>query len=282
MYLDHFGLRAQPFAATPNTSFYVNLSGHEEAINLVLFALRTGEGFTKVVGEVGTGKTLICRTLLRRLGQDVVSAYIPSPALSPHDFQLAIADELGIPLPPDVGPQRLLRYLQQELVNIKRSGRRAVLFVDEAQTIPDRTLENLRLLSNLELESSKLLQIVFFGQPEFDERLARHDMRQLQQRISFSHRLRPIDRSATESYVFRRLVASGHSGERLFTPWALNGVHRASGGIPRLVNVICHKALLSACASGDRMVGRKHVRQAVNDTDGIKRWRSIKLVGRTR
>ncbi len=282
MYLDHFGLRSQPFSATPNTSFYVNLSGHEEAINLVLFALRSGEGFTKVVGEVGTGKTLLCRTILRRLGDGFVSAYIPSPALSPHDLQLALADELGIPVTADVNPQRLLRYLQQELINIKRSGRQTVLLIDEAQTIPDHTLESLRLLSNLELESSKLMQIVFFGQPEFDERLARHDMRQLQQRIAFSHRLQPIDRGATESYVFRRLVASGHSGERLFTPWALNGVHKASGGIPRLVNVICHKAMLSACASKDAMVGRKHVRQAVSDTEGIGRWRKIKLVGRRR
>ncbi len=280
MYLEHFGLRESPFSASPNTSFYVKLSGHQEAMKLVLFALKSGEGFTKVVGEVGTGKTLLCRKLLGRLSDPFVTTYIPHPALTPLDLQLALAEELGVPLPPNVSPHLLLRYLREELIAIARSGKRTVVIIDEAQTIPDDTLENLRLLSNLEFESSKLMQIVFFGQPEFDQRLAQHHLRPLQQRIAFSHHLEPIPRASTENYVCTRLVASGHSGQRLFTPWALNNIHKASGGIPRLVNLLCHKSLLSASTSKEKMVKRSHVRKAIADTESVQRWRRIPLLGR--
>lgn len=277
MYLEHFALKEFPFSQTPNPSFYVNLASHHEALNVLLMALRSGEGFVKISGEVGTGKTLLCRMLLAHQPPNFVTAFLPNPELGARGLQMALAEELGIPLPPGVDSFHLLKYIQQELINIHKSGNRTVVLVDEAQALPKATLESLRLLSNLESHSSKLLQVVLFGQPELDQRLAHPSMRQLRQRIVFSHKLMPIDRSAIEAYVMRRLAIAGNRSGRLFTPSAITAVQRATDGVPRLVNLVCHKALLSAYGRGEAAVQKAHVKRAVSDTDGLGGWKRLPI-----
>ncbi|MCP5045101.1 MAG: AAA family ATPase [bacterium] len=274
MYEEHFGVRALPFNATPDPSFYVNLAGHHQALNTLLVALRTGEGIVKIVGEVGTGKSMLCRKLLKDLGPGFVAAYLPYPALSPMHIQLDLAEELGVVLPPNVGPHQLLKYLKEVLVDIQDQGRRCVVIVDEAQTLPDATLECIRLLSNLESRTQKLLQIVLVGQPELDLRIGQPRLRQLQQRISFAHELRPIDRATTEAYIRRRLKIAGHDGKPLFSTWAVTAIHRASRGIPRIINTLCNKSLMSAYGRGDETVRHYHVRKAAADSESVRRWRS--------
>lgn len=272
MYLEHFGLERLPFEPLSNGSVYVDVPEHRDAFHNVLFGLRSGEGFVKVVGEVGTGKTALCRSLLARLDDDFVAVYLPSPALRPSELLRALADELGTPVPPRVGTHELRKRVRTTLLDVARDGGRVAVFVDEAQTMPATTLEELRLLSNLESNEGKLLQVVLFGQPELDERLADYSMRQLQQRIAFTARLEPLDRKACHDYVAQRLAAAGSSPRPIFTPAALDRIHSGSGGIPRLVNTLCHKSLIAAYSDGDFQVGRRHVSRALADTEGIRRW----------
>ncbi len=246
MYLEHFGMREPPFGLTPNTRFLVNLPRHHEALNGILVALRSGEGFVKVTGEVGTGKTLLCRSLLKGLGKSFVTAYLPDPFLSPLGLRKALAEELGIPLLGGVDSHDLLRLIRDVLMDVQRSGQRTLLLVDEAQALPRESLEAIRLLTNLETETTKLLQVVLFAQPELDARLAQPSLRQLAQRIAFSYRLEPMDRARLAGYVAHRVAVSGYSGDLLFSSHALRAVHAASRGVPRLVNILCHKALMAA------------------------------------
>ncbi|HPG24811.1 MAG TPA: AAA family ATPase, partial [Myxococcota bacterium] len=194
MYLNHFGLSGMPFEATSNGRIYVELPDHREAFNTILFALRSGEGFVKVVGEVGTGKTALCRNLLTALDGEFVTAYLPNPAMRATDLLLSLADELGAALPARTSAHVLKQQTRDLLLAIAREGGRVVILVDEAQTMPAATLEELRLLSNLETSDGKLVQVVLFGQPELDEKLEHYSLRQLQQRISFSARLEPLGR----------------------------------------------------------------------------------------
>ncbi|MEZ4333274.1 MAG: AAA family ATPase [Myxococcota bacterium] len=278
MYLEHFGLDRPPFDSTSNGSLYVDLASHREAQNVILFGLRSGEGFLKVVGEVGTGKTALCRVTLARLGDAFVPAFVPDPALRPHAFLETVADDLGVVLPPRAPIQVVKQRLREILIDVARSGRRVALFIDEAQTLPTATFEALRLLSNLESDAGKLVQIVLFGQPELDARLARYALRPLEQRIAFSARLSPLDREACRVYVQRRLVASGARDPGLFSPAALAALHRASGGIPRLINTLAHKASMAAFAEEALRIERRHVARAVGDTEGLARWRIRPLI----
>ncbi len=277
MYLDHFGLKRLPFEGVSNGSVYVDLPEHREAMNTVLFGLRSGEGFVKVVGEVGTGKTALCRDLLTRLDSDFHTVYLPNPAIGAHDLLFSIADELGITLAGHIGVHALQKNTREILMDIAKQGGRVAVLVDEAQTMPSKTLEELRLLSNLESRGGKLIQAVLFGQPELDERLAQYSMRQLQQRIAFSARLEPLSREACQQYIRGRLTQSGASAHPIFTPAACQRIHRASSGIPRLINILCHKSLLAAFSTGDGQVARTHVATAVADTEGIRRWRTRPL-----
>jgi len=275
LYLRHFGLEAAPFSLTPDTEFFFGYEAHQEALNMLLVALRSGEGFIKVVGEVGTGKTLLCRTLMRRLGEPFTLAFVPNPMLNPNALRAALASELGIDAPRNLGQHRLLERINHRLIELAGQGRQVVVCIDEAQTMPLETLEALRLLTNLETEKQKLLQVVLFGQPELDELLDRKGVRQLRQRITFSHRLRPLDRPGVAQYVEHRLRVAGLSGPNPFRNDALRLIARASGGIPRRVNILAHKALLAAYGLGDREVGKRHVRMAVADTEELRanrRW----------
>jgi MSHA biogenesis protein MshM len=265
-YFRHFGLREAPFGITPDTSFFYACSSTQEALNTLLITLANGEGFIKITGEVGTGKTLLCRKFLATLDAGWVSAYIPNPNLEPRALVLAIAEELAVPVAPDVDQHHLLRGLTRVLLDHARHARRVVLCMDESQGMPLETLETLRLLTNLETEKRKLLQVVLFGQPELDRKLATESIRQLRQRITFQHALRGLDRAEIGAYVEHRLFVAGHSGPPLFDAGALRALHRASRGVPRLVNILAHKSLLLVFGEGGRCASRRHVHAAAVDT----------------
>jgi MSHA biogenesis protein MshM len=264
-YLKHFGLREMPFGITPDTSYFFACRSIQEALNTLVIAVSNGEGFIKITGEVGTGKTLLCRKFLSTLGPGWVSAYIPNPNVDPRMMVLALADELGV-IADLVEPHRLEKDLTQRLLDIARQGTRVVLCMDETQAMPLATLETVRLLTNLETEKRKLMQVVLFGQPELDRKLASDSVRQLRQRITFQYTLKALGRGEVADYVAHRLTIAGYSGPALFSDSALKALHSASRGVPRLVNILAHKALLLAYGEGLRRAERKHVRLAVEDT----------------
>ena len=270
MYASHFGLTELPFSITPDTSFFYGHSSYQDALNTLLVSVRSGEGFIKVVGEVGTGKTLLCRKLLASLEEDFVTAYIPNPYLEPMTLMLAVADELGVAYGGQANQHHLLKSITSFLVDVHARGRRVVLCLDEAQAMPIETLEALRLLSNLETERRKLLQVVLFGQPELDARLDDPSIRQLRQRISFSCNLGAMSIEDVEYYVAHRLGVAGYRGPRLFSREAVRTLHRASRGIPRLVNVLAHKAMIAAFGEGVHLVGMRYVKEAVADTESTR------------
>lgn len=274
MYLSHFGLSQLPFGITPDTEFVVASRGHVEGMNLLHMGLQSGEGFIKIVGEVGTGKTLLCRKFLAELGPDWKAAYVPNPQMEPRDFLLEIAEELdsgaGAPEAPHV-----IKRINQRLIELAAQDLKVVLCIDEAQTMPRMTLESLRLLSNLETEKRKLLHIVLFGQPELDEMLAAHSARQLRQRIVFHHTLKSLDPAETAVYVGQRIETAGHRGGKLFPERSLKALHRYAFGTPRLINILGHKALMLAFGEGRPQVLVRHIKAAARDTDSAiqpARW----------
>jgi len=243
---------------------------HSDALELLLVALKEREGFIKITGEVGTGKTLLCRLLLNELEQKAYTAYIPNPHLTPETLYAAVAEELGVDVSTCSNTHQVLKALNDRLIALAMEQRPVVLVIDEAQAMPEETIEALRLLTNLETESTRLLQVVLFGQPELDELLKRDSLRQLRQRITFQYRLAPLDKVLVAQYLRHRLAQAGYNGGDLFSASALRLITRSSGGIPRLVNIIAHKALLAAWGKGDRQVSRSHVMQAIRDTDSAQ------------
>ena len=266
MYTEHFGLREVPFSITPDTSFFFTSPHSQEALNTLLVAARNGEGFIKITGEVGTGKTLLCRKFMATLGDEFVTAYIPNPYLEPRTLMLALADELSIELDKDVDQHQLIKALMMRLMGLAVEGKRVVLCLDEAQAIPVVSLEALRLLTNLETEKRKLLQIVMFGQPELNRKLELASIRQLAQRIIFHYHLGPLGKDDLDYYLAHRLRVAGFAGARLFSRGAVAKLFRASGGIPRLVNILAHKSLMVAYGQGKQEVSRAHVVLAARDT----------------
>lgn len=268
MYAEHFGLRELPFTLTPNTRFFLNLISHQEALNLMLVALHSGDGFIKIVGEVGTGKTLLCRKLLNTLDDNhYVTVFIPNSYLSPDEFRRAVASELGIYVQ-EKSNHDLLQSLTECLIEYAHRGQRVVLLVDEVQAMPDETIEALRLLTNLETESEKLFQVVLFGQPELDHKLNQYSLRQLKQRLTYSHYLKKLDADEVRGYINWRMKAAGYEGMPPFDVDACTMIAKASGGVPRLVNILSHKALLVAYGKGDERVSLEYARRAIADTDG--------------
>ncbi|WP_288380460.1 ExeA family protein [uncultured Massilia sp.] len=281
MYAAHFGLRELPFGITPDTSFFFGSPRSQEALNTLLVAARSGEGFIKITGEVGTGKTLLCRKFMATLGDGFVTAYIPNPYLEPRTLMLALADELAISLERDVDQHRLLKAINQRLLDLAGQGLQTVLCIDEAQAIPVESLEALRLLTNLETEKRKLLQIVLFGQPELNRKLELQQIRQLAQRITFHYHLGPLSKDDLDYYVAHRLRVAGFDGARLFSRGAIRRLYKASGGVPRLVNILAHKALMLAYGQGRQQVAGGHVGTAALDTVGAKRsyWAGLAVGG---
>jgi MSHA biogenesis protein MshM len=266
VYLQHFGLREPPFSITPDTSFFYSCASIQQALNTLVVAVANGEGFIKITGEVGTGKTLLCRKFLSTLDDAWISAYIPNPNLEPRSLLLALADEIGVRLEDDLDQHRLIKSLTRALLDLARHKKRVVVCLDETQAMPTETLETLRLLTNLETEKRKLLQVILFGQPELDEKLAAESVRQLRQRITFQHRLGFLTPQETAHYLTHRLSVAGCTHGPVFTTAAVRRIHSASKGTPRLINILANKAMMVAFGEGSRSVRWRHVRAAVSDT----------------
>lgn len=278
MYLNHFGLHEFPFGITPDTSFIYSADAHQEALNTLLIGLNTGEGFIKITGEVGTGKTLLCRRFLATLNEDQVVAYLPNPMLEPHVLLIAIAEELGLNLEGLDFQFHLLKQFNAHLLEMARQGKKVIICIDEAQSMPLESLEALRLLSNLETEKRKLLQVVMFGQPELDQKLSNPAVRQLRQRIVLHYRMPGLKQQESAHYLAHRLRVAGHRDGEVFPPASARLLYRLSSGTPRLVNVLAHKAMLLAYGEGKAKVSRTHIALAGRDTEGLpalpwwKRW----------
>lgn len=279
MYQAHFGLQELPFGITPDTSYFFPATSAQAALNTLLVACRAGEGFIKITGEVGTGKTILCRQFLACLAREQFhTAYIPNPMLEPAALLLALAEELEVKLPEQYGEHNrhpVFKAINRRLIQIASTGKRVVLCIDEAQAMPVATLEALRLLTNLETEKRKLLQIVLFGQPELDKKLALQEIRQLAQRISFQYDLQCFDLPQTQLYIAHRLQIAGYQGVELFDAAACRALHQASRGVPRLLNILAHKSLLAAFGRGLPQVGVPQVIAASRDTPAatLSTWR---------
>ncbi|MDO9449332.1 MAG: AAA family ATPase [Rugosibacter sp.] len=278
MYLQHFGIKEFPFSITPDTSFFFSSDGSQEALNTLLIAVRTGEGFIKITGEVGTGKTMLCRKLMTNLERDFKVAYIPNPYLEPHSLFMELASELGVDVATTerLDQHQLLKALTKKLLEIIRNGKHVVICLDEAQAMPIETLEALRLLTNLETEKRKLLQVIIFGQPELEEKLNHPSIRQLKQRIAFDYHLTALSRDELDYYVHHRLGVAGYQGGRLFSPLALWMLQHKTKRIPRLVNILAHKSMLNAFGKGNKIVSVFDVLVASNDTASLRQPRWIK------
>lgn len=268
MYLDFYGLKEQPFNITPDPRFLVYTPGHREAFDNLLYGINSRKGFIKMVGEVGTGKTTLCRAVLRTLPDNVESALILNPAMDEVQLISAIMQDLGIPVFCN-DRMRLINLLNAYLLDQNSSGRNVVVVIDEAQNLPAAVMEQIRLLSNLETDQDKLMQIVMVGQPELETRLACRDLRQLRQRIMVSSRLKPLDRKETEYYINHRLKVAGGGDDIGFNSAAINLIFKKTRGLPRLVNKICDLALLSGYADGSRIVGRKQAKEAIIELEGV-------------
>jgi len=264
MYEQYYGLSEKPFNLTPDTEFFYQSVTHGEALEVLQVALRSGDGFIKVTGEVGTGKTMLCRKLLDALDSGFDTIYIPNPFMNSDALFSAVLQELNAG---DASSQEdPLNLINQCLIENARDGRSTVILLDEAQAIPDESMEAIRLLSNLETGKRKLVQIVLFGQPELDSRLAQDNLRQLRQRFMHHYQLQPLSREAIDCYLQHRIRSAGYKGPNLFDRDALSRLYRFSQGVPRVINVLCNKAMMLSYASGDFYVNSKHVEAAAVDS----------------
>lgn len=266
LYLEHFGLIEPPFRITPHPDFFFDGADRGATLEGLMYAILHDEGIVKLSGEIGSGKTTLCRVLMERLPQEVETVFLANPSYSRGEILHAIAEELGRPASNDPAAPAL-RDLQAQLIELYASGRRVVVMIDEAHAMPEETLEQVRLLSNLESSRHKLLQIVLFGQPELDEALAKPSMRQLKDRITHSFRTRPLAEDEVSKYVSFRMRAAGYKGPEVFSKAAIAAIARASSGLTRRINVLCDKSLLAAFAASTHAVTPREVRAAIADSD---------------
>ena len=273
LYLEHFGLREPPFRITPHTDFFFDGADRGATLDALLYAIQHEEGIVKVVGEVGSGKTLLCRVLIERLPKHVETIYLANPSFTRDEILSAVAEELKI----EFSRERAtiaLRALQDRLIASYAEGRRTVILIDEAHAMPEETLEQVRLLSNLETSRHKLLQIVLFGQPELDEMLALPGMRQLKDRITHSFRMRPLSQAEAAHYVSFRMRAAGYRGPEVFAPEAVAVIARAADGLSRRINILADKSLLAAFSEGTHAVTTRQARAAIADSELAPRRRA--------
>jgi MSHA biogenesis protein MshM len=270
MYMTHFGLREMPFGLTPDTAYVFSTRGHQSALNTLLLAAGAGEGFVKITGEIGTGKTMLCRRFLRSLPTGFVSCYLPNPTLTPRTLMLALGEELGVSLPATADVFTLYKAVNLRLLQYAIEGRRVIVCLDEAQALPLDSMEALRLLSNLETEKRKLMQVVLFGQPELDAMLQSAELRQLRQRIAFASRLVTMNSEEVGHYLAHRMRVAGHVGPSVFSPGSITQLGRASGGTPRVLNILANKSLLAVFGEGGSQVEARHVRAAVADAEDTR------------
>ena len=266
LYLEHFGLKEPPFRITPHTDFFFDGADRGATLEALIYAVLHDEGIVKVSGEVGSGKTMLCRVLMERLPAQVDTIYLATPSLGREEILQAIGDELGLALS---GKRTAvaLRELQEHLIGRYAEGRRVVVLIDEAHAMPDETLEEVRLLSNLESNRHKLLQIVLFGQPELDATLAQPSLRQLRDRITHAFRMRPLSTPEAAKYLSFRMRAAGYRGPEIFAPRAVALIAGAADGLTRRINILADKALLSAFTGNGHAITPVHVRAAVKDSE---------------
>ena len=278
MYTAFYGLREKPFALSPDPRFLYLAASHREALAHLLYGIEQGEGFISVTGEVGTGKTTLCRTLLERLEGQIELAFLFNPSRSALELLQSICAEFGLPAE-GLGRRNLMSQLNKFLLEQKERGRRVLLIIDEAQTLSENTLEQVRLLSNLETSREKLIQILLLGQPELDRKLDERGLRQLRQRISVRWNLEPLGAVETLAYVRHRLSIAAGQPKDLFSESALREVHRRTGGIPRLVNQLCDRALLAGYAARAAQIGPSLIRAAAREIPDVRdpRDRDLRL-----
>jgi general secretion pathway protein A len=267
MYNEFYGFREAPFNITPDPRFLFFSDKHREAFNHVLFGIRERKGFIQITGEVGAGKTTVCRAILSELGPSCKTALILNPMLTATQMIRTILVELGLE-PRKLDRTAYLDILNRFLLEQAGAGNDVVLLIDEAQDLEPDLLEQVRLLSNLETDQRKLLQIVLIGQPELREKLDQRGLRQLRQRITVRYHLRSLNRFETERYIHHRLRVAGAEGRPSFSPWAIRRVHRYSQGVPRLINAVCDKALLYGYVNGTYELKARAVGQAIRELEG--------------
>jgi len=264
VYLDFYGFVKPPFEMTPDPAFLYLSETHREGLATLVYGVRARKGFVLLTGEVGTGKTTLLHALLAQLDPDTASAFIFNPLLDPMDFFRVLFDEYGIETPCRTKADYLLT-LNRFLIRRLEKDQPALLIVDEAQNLSPELLEEIRLLSNLETPTSKLIQIMLVGQPELNDMLARPELRQLRQRIVLRHHLRPFDEKEMRKYVEERLRTAGYTGKALFKRPALAEIYTQTGGTPRLVNILCDSALLLGYARQLRSLGRAEIRKVAEE-----------------
>ena len=265
MYCDFFGLTTSPFRVTPDTSLFYAGGEREALLNAIVYAISHGDGMVKVVGEVGSGKTMLTRMLEKKLPESVTIIYLPNPSLAAKDLVFAIGHELGLALDQSQTKTHALVAIQKRLLEIHADNQRVVVFIDEAQCMPLDTLEELRLLTNLETETDKLLQLVLFGQPELDEHLSHPSVRQIKERIIHNLYLKPFSEAEISEYLAFRLHKTGYNRSSLFSRSALKSLAKYSDGLPRRLSILADKSLLAAYAEQSRTVSASHVHIAQGD-----------------
>lgn len=265
MYLDHFGLSEAPFRITPHTDFFFSGANRGATLEALLYAITHDEGIVKVTGEVGAGKTMLCRVLIERLPAGVETVYLSNPSLAREEILQAILDDLKFSTGNEQRPNQLLRTLQEHLIQVYGDGRRVVLLIDEAHAMPAETLEQIRLLSNLESNRHKLLQIALFGQQELDEQLGTALLRPLRERITHSFRLEPLVHGDVGQYLMFRMRQASYKGPDLFDASALRLIAKSSQGLTRRLNILADKCLLAAYAEAEHGITRKHALAAIRD-----------------
>ena len=264
LYLDHFKLHELPFRITPAVEFFYRGCVRGETLDALKYAINNGEGIMSVVGEVGAGKSMLCRMLMTDLAQEVQLVYVANPSFSDLEIIFHIAEELGIDIATE--HHQVARNLQTRLIELHQEGKRILVCIDEAQAMPDASLEQIRLLSNLETGVDKIVQIVMFGQPELTDKLNQRHMRQLRERITSSFNLRNLNASEVREYIKYRLTTAGNTGNReIFTPGALTTIAKVSQGISRRINILCDKSMLAAFAENSDRIERSHAQQAARD-----------------
>ena len=270
MYLKHFGLERPPFKITPDTSLFYEGGNRGAALEAVIYSILQGEGIIKVVGEVGSGKTMLCRMLEIRLPDHVEIVYLANPSLSPEKILHVIATEMKLPVEHSDDKSKVMQMLQDYLLEVHAKGRQVVLFIEEAQGMPLETLEEIRLLSNLETNHFKLLQIILFGQPELDENLAKREIRQLKERISHHLSLDVFEKKDIQSYLNFRLRAAGYKGADLFSSRNAKVFAKYSKGLTRRINVLADKSLLAAFADDSDEIKPKYIKMAATDSQYVE------------
>jgi type II secretory pathway predicted ATPase ExeA len=269
MYYEFFGFNQAPFKITPDTNLFYPGGNRGAVLEALLYAIRNGEGIVKVVGEVGSGKTMLCRMLEKELPESVEVVYLVNPSISPENTLHAIAFELSLDVKPDTSRFEVMNALQEYLLNRHSENRQVVVFVEEAQAMPIATLEEIRLLSNLETQQSKLLQIVLFGQPELDTMISQPQIRQLKERITYSFDLPPFKTNDVREYLNSRVRACGYRAGELFDDSAVNQIGQYSRGLLRRINILADKALLAAYSESAKRVQGRHTQLAARDSEFI-------------